>query len=63
MREPCTARIDQNDAAVAAHRYAFDHSTDAVENDGHRFAAGHQFQQPLFTGEQRFGVLAIVDVV
>jgi hypothetical protein len=56
------ARIDQHDAAVTPAGRAFDKVTERFEYFRHRMAARHHFEQPLFTGEQRFSPLPVVDI-
>jgi hypothetical protein len=60
--ETRTARIDQNDAAVTPAGRAFDKPTELFEYSQHRMAARHHFEQSLFTGEQSFGPLPVVDI-
>src|SRR5918999_6358769 len=45
------ARIDQHDAAVTPAGRAFEKLTERFQYSGHRVAARHHFEQPLFTGE------------
>jgi hypothetical protein len=62
MFEARTARIDQHDAAVAAAGRALDKPTERFEYSRHRLAARHHFEQSLFTGEQSFSPLPVVDI-
>src|ERR1700730_11433572 len=56
------ARIDQHDAAVTPAGRAFDKLTERFEYSRHRMAARHHFEQPLFTREQSFSPLPVVDI-
>src|SRR6266851_2336179 len=56
------ARIDQHDAAVTPAGRAFDKLTERFEYSRHRMAARHHFQKPLFTSEQSFSPLPVVDI-
>src|ERR1700730_1309619 len=56
------ARIDQHDAAVTPARRAFDKPTDRFEYFRHRMAARHHLEQPLFTRQQRFAPLKVIDI-
>ena len=60
--ETRAARIDQHDAAVTPAGRAFDKPTERFEYFRHRMAARHHFEQPLFTGEQSFSPLPVVDI-
>src|ERR1700730_14288684 len=60
--ETRAARIDQHDAAVAPAGRAFDKVTERIEYSRHRMAARHHLEQALFTGEQSFGPLPVVDI-
>src|SRR5260370_32648504 len=56
------ARIDQHDAAVTPAGRAFDKLAERFEYSRHRMAARHHFEQSLFTGEQSFSPLPVVDI-
>jgi hypothetical protein len=60
--ETRTARIDQHDAAVTPACSTFDKLTERFEYSRHRMAARYHFEQSLFTGEQSFSPLPVVDI-
>src|SRR6267378_5650915 len=60
--ETRTARINQHDAAVTAAGRAFDKVTQRFEYSRRRMTARHQFEKPLFTCEQSFTPLPVVDI-
>ena len=63
---PCSRRVPpastEHDAAVTSGGRAFDKLTERVEYFRHGMAAGHHFQHPLFTGEERFSPFLFVDI-
>ncbi len=63
---PCSRRraaaIDQDNATVTTCRRAFHQPAQRFEHRRHRIAARNHFEQPLFTREQRFRPLAVVDI-
>src|SRR5712692_10687181 len=60
--ETRAAPIDQHDAAVTPAGRALDKPTERFEYSRHRMAARHHFEQPLFTSEQSFSPLSVVDI-
>src|SRR6185437_11247766 len=54
--EPQATGVDEHDTATAPGGCAFDETADLSQDDGHRLAVRHHFEQSVFAREQRLGM-------